>query len=218
MKKAFLAFLCIVSANLFAFADSYTTEDEQTLNDYEIMTLREPNVQFVNTDDGSNLNYRAEPVNGKKLGSFPNGTKLKITKMTYKRFEVDGIKENWFYATNMVNFSSGWVFGGYLTSFDPKKRYLKKNEINLEYLIGDWEDEGHGVRIGHDGRFFFGLKESEGFGGTWSIRWDSTLYVADCQVYDEEPSSAEYKIKVCEPNHLVLVNWAGWEYDLHRVE
>ena len=200
--------------------DAEIKSEDTGVNDYEIITLKSPIMHFVSTDDGSSLNYRAEPVVGEKLGSFPNGTKLEVTKRTDRRFEIDGIKEVWLYAVNMEDVppSEGWVFGGYLSCFDPKKNYLKKDEIEEEYLIGEWEDEGHSVYIKSDGRFFFGLKESEGFGGNWSIRWDGTLYVADCQVYDEEPSSAEYKIKVCDSYRLVLVNWAGWEYDMHPVK
>lgn len=215
LRKIFICLiLSILLQNIFAQDDF---QIGQTLNGYDVIALETPVFKFVNTDDGSNLNFRDAPVDGKRLGSFSNGTKLKVTKMTNKISLIDGIEEAWFYVTDMEDVppEEGWVFGGYLSDSDPRKKYLRKYEIDLNILIGVWENESKVIYIDSDGHFHFGMKESEGFSGTWSIRDDGTLYVQDCRVYDEEPWYAEYKIKVCKPNRLVLVDERGRECDLH---
>jgi hypothetical protein len=195
-------------------------KDNKTINGFEIIELDPPLVKFVKTDDGSKLNYRKEPVDGQKLGQFFNDTKLKITKKTNETVPVDGINESWYYAISCEDASSGegWVFGGYLSDDGPIKDYLKKDEINLNWLIGSWENENSIIRIRSDGTFRHGYKESEGFDGTWSILDDGTLYISDCQIYDEDPWNTTYKIKACLQDRLTLIAENGWVCDLHNLK
>ncbi|WP_191013945.1 SH3 domain-containing protein [Treponema zioleckii] len=191
---------------------------DKTSNGYEITDLQSPIIKFVNIADGSKLNYRSAPVNGKKLGQFFNGTKLEITKQTNKNFTIDGITEVWYYAKDMEDVppGEGWVFGGYLSDTEPFKNSLKKDEIDLNWLIGNWENSGMVVYIKADGHFYWGIKESEGFSGTWSILEDGTLYIPDAVFYDD-PFTVAYKIKVCSPNRLVLVRDDGQEFEFHTM-
>lgn len=112
----------------------------------------------------------------------------------------------------------GWVFGGYLSDNEPIKEYLKKDEINLNWLIGSWENENSIIHIRSDGTFHHGYKESEGFTGTWSILGDGTLYISDCQIYDEDPWNTTYKVKVCLQDRLTLIAENGWVCDLHNLK
>ena len=96
--------------------------------------------------------------------------------------------------------------------------FLKKDEINLDWLIGSWENDSSIVYIRSDGTFHHGFKESEGFSGKWSLLDDGTLYISDCQIYDEDPWIQKYKIKVCMKNRLVLIAENGWVCDLHPLK
>ena len=189
----------------------------KTSNGYEIIELSSPLIKFVKTDDGSKLNYREDPVDGHKVGQFYNDTKLEITKKTNEKITIDGINDYWYYAINREEASAGegWVFGGYLSENEPIKKYLKKEEINLDLFINNWEDESNIIYIRSDGTFRHGFKESEGFNGKWTLLDDGTLYIAECQIYDEDPWNTNYKVKVCTQNNLTLVSENGWIYDLH---
>ena len=97
----------------------------------------------------------------------------------------------------------------------PLKDYLKKDEINLNWLIGTWEDDSSIIYIRSDGSFRHGFKESEGVNGKWSLLDDGTLYISDCQIYEEDPWIQKYKVKVCMQNRLTLIDENGLVCDLH---
>ena len=63
------------------------------------------------------------------------------------------------------------------------------------------------------------MKESEGFRGTWTIRDDGTLSVLDASVPDDNDNSftVEFKIQVCMPNRLLLIEDDGYVFDLHEM-
>jgi len=98
------------------------------------------------------------------------------------------------------------------------KEFLKKDEINLNWLIGTWENDSSIIYIRSDGTFRHGFKESEGFNGKWSLLDDGTLYISDCQIYEEDPWVQKYKVKVCMQNRLTLIGENGFVYDLHPLK
>ena len=103
-----------------------------------------------------------------------------------------------------------------LSDNEPVKDYSKKDEINLDWLIGRWEDDKNIFYIHSDGTFRHGYKESEGYNGKWSILDDGTLYVSDCQIYEEDPWSTTYKVKACLQDRLTLIDENGWVCDLYK--
>lgn len=185
--------------------------EEKTSNGHMIYVFNDSFERWVKTD-GSNLNYRANPVDGEKLGHFVTGDRLKITKKTQETFTIDGITEAWYYGMCYADVEpyGGWVFGGYLVdSVEALKEkasedYGDDDYIDLDCLVGDWENESTIVRIKDNKDFFLGRKESEGFGGRWSMPDDDLILVENCSVYDEDPWDVSYRIKVCTPNRLVL--------------
>lgn len=185
--------------------------EEKTSNGHMIYVFNDSFERWVKTD-GSNLNYRANPVDGEKLGHFVTGDRLKITKKTQETFTIDGITEAWYYGMCYADVEpyGGWVFGGYLVdSVEALKEkaseyYGDDDYIDLDCLVGDWENERTIVRIKDNKDFFLGVKESEGFGGRWSMPDDDLILVENCSVYDEDPWDVSYRIKVCTPNRLVL--------------
>ena len=184
-----------------------TEQTEKTSNGHVVTVLPEPLPRIVKTDDGSNLNFRSEPVDGEKQGQFPNGTNVQITKLTNETFTVDGICDAWYYAQdNATPPHEGWVFGGYLSVPNEVEYSSGNDECNTIFLTGIWENDRIIIEIfDDDGTFFLGRKESEGFSGTWKLLDDDTLYVYDCKTYDEDPWTVTYKIKVCTNERLVLV-------------
>lgn len=188
--------------------DNYSKEQKETTsNGYEVTVLPDPLPRIVKTDDGSKLNYRSEPVDGDKLGQFPDGTNVLITKLTDETFTVDGITDAWYFAFDSeIPSHGGWVFGGYLSVIDSVSNSSSNSRCNLKFLTGFWENEYIVLEIlDSNNSFNLGRKESEGFGGTWKLLDDDTLHVYDCSTYDEDPWTVEYKIAVCTEDELVLV-------------
>lgn len=177
----------------------------------------------VCTDDGSSLNYREEPVDGTKLGKFENGTRLYISKRTFEKYTVDGLTDHWYYAVSYADIEpfGGWVFGGYLKDYDSLPEgngYGGDGNVDLKLLIGLWEDDSLLLDI-DDENFFLRMKESEGFGGRWSLRSGNKLFVDNIQIYDEDPWSVEYEITECGEDSLVLVRTEdNWKIELWRRE
>lgn len=200
--------------------DFYITKDGKSLNGYDTEAFETPIIKYVNTGDGSKLNFRDAPVDGEKIGQLPNGTKLEILRYTKEKFTIDGISDVWCYISDCEDCPpcSGWVFGGYLSETEPARPYLKKDEIDFSILIGSWENDGYIVRITEDS-FSLIMKESEGFRGTWTIRDDGTLSVLDASVPDDNDNSftVEFKIQVCMPNRLLLIEDDGYVFDLHEM-
>ncbi|MCQ2241882.1 hypothetical protein [Treponema sp.] len=174
----------------------------------------------VCTDDGSSLNYREEPMNGTKLGKFEDGMHLYITKRTFEKYTVDGLTDHWYYAVSYADIEpfGGWVFGGYLKDYDSLSEGNGDGKVDLKLLIGLWEDDSLLLDI-DDENFFLRMKESEGFGGRWSLRNGNKLFVDNIQIYDEDPWSVEYEITECGEDSLVLVRTEdNWKIELWRRE
>jgi len=148
----------------------------------------------VTTDDGSKLNFRTAPVTGEKIGSFNCGVHVTVTRATKEQYTIDGITAPW-YEVELDSVNRAWVFGGYLS---PKSDY--------DNIIGEWENENVVVRIdSNPGKFFLGLKESEGFGGDWTLLSGNRLLVKHCYVYDEADAwDVLYDIIESDGIHLTL--------------
>lgn len=73
-------------------------------------------VKIVKTDDGSDLNIREKPVNGKIIGQFSDGEIISVSKRTKEKYTVDNINDYWYYGFCYADIVpwGGWVFGGYL--------------------------------------------------------------------------------------------------------
>lgn len=221
MKKTTIGFLVFVTAALCVWTScKKDKETEKNLTDKEISTAvvandtndeyytySEPMEKYVCTDDGSNLNYRESPLDGNKLGKFPNGTRLTISKRTNKKYEIDGILDYWYYGLSVVDKKQvgGWVFGGYL---EDSKIYSQ--------LIKEWDSDRHILKISQNGEIAFLLKESEGAFGTWSLLKGNILLFHFTPGYDGDgfPNKLQdwkWQIKYIDDNKLVF-DWSGREY------
>lgn len=210
----------------------FATEDEDNLktsNGYEIVKLDETIIKYVMTDDGSNLNYREEPVDGEIIFHLAYGNKLELKKRTAETFTIGDLTDYWYYiyCYDLEGPPAmGWVFGGFLSDKDPNSLQLTKEKINTQDLIGSWENDGVIVRIFNNGDFSFVWKERGGYKGKWSILDDGTLYITEALVgldSDEEEQTRNIKIRVCNSNRLVLHEdfmdgdpTHVWTYDLKR--
>lgn len=135
---------------------------------------------YVFVDVGSNLNYRKNPVDGTKLGKFPNGATLHVTKETRETYTIDGITAPWVYAESYADIEpyGGWVFKGFLTE------NKKKSVENL--LIGEWDSPNYTLKIWANGEIALFRKESEGLSGNWKLTDDNQLCFYNAVIYDEE--------------------------------
>jgi uncharacterized protein YgiM (DUF1202 family) len=71
---------------------------------------------------GTSVRVRAEPnTSGKEVTSLNFGTIVKSSGRSPKKDKVGG-KEDYWYKVTTEDKKSGWVFGGFLTNYDEKKR------------------------------------------------------------------------------------------------
>ncbi len=185
---------------LFSKLDPSTiTESGSITETYHI--YESPKEMKVKTDDGSSLNYRAQPVTGEKLGKFSYGDTVYVSQRTHDASTIDGITDYWYYALSYADIEpyGGWVFGGYLS--EPEESSTSSDLFGE--LLGEWDSASYMLKLKGNGDFALGRKESEWIGGNWTLE-NKTIKVTNAQVYDEEPESFEMKVISVSENELTL--------------
>lgn len=66
------------------------------------------------SDDGSKINVRNSPVDGKVLGQFENGSQVLVSKKSVETSKIDNVTDNWYYVSDEAAGLEGWVFGKFV--------------------------------------------------------------------------------------------------------
>ncbi len=163
--------------------------------------------KHVCTDDGSNLNFREKPIDGRILGRFKNGKTLQLSRRTKESYTIDGQSDYWYYACQYPDEqeTGGWVFGAYLSDSPV-----------YDELLGEWDSDNYHLRIENDGSITLGRKKREGLSGHWSLLNEETLLFTDAQTYNRHQRSFTWKIKGLEADRLTI-DWNGSLFEFQFV-
>ncbi len=114
----------------------------------------EPLGKIVKTDDGSNVNYRGEPIIGEVMGKFADGTPIVISKRTKELYIIEDKSDYWYYGLCYADIEpyGGWVYGGYLID---DENYENEFKIDDEESLDEDADSSVDVKITNSNSRFF---------------------------------------------------------------
>lgn len=145
---------------------------------------------------------KTESTDSEILATMIIGTEVEVLEKGREE-TIGGVSGNWVKVRvlndvedlkgNGIQGISGWCFDGYL--IEDATRFG---------LIGDWDSQNYFATFESDGDFILARKESEAMSGKWELK-DKKILLSQLQIYDEEPTSDEWKLVNLDANNLQVL-------------